>query len=103
MASRRDFLENPAHRIRFGVYTPKHTSWLDQMEPWFSILARRLLKGATSSRLGISEILAFIESFDRTMTKPLKRTYKADRSRSKPIRYFHRDALGRGSYARDDV
>jgi hypothetical protein len=31
MASRRTFLQNPTHRIRF-VYTPKHTSWLNQVE-----------------------------------------------------------------------
>ena len=36
----------PTHRIRF-VYTPKHTSWLSQVEIWFSILMRRLLKRAS--------------------------------------------------------
>jgi hypothetical protein len=52
MASRRTFLQNPTHRIRF-VYTPKHTSWLNQVELWFSILVRRLLKrGARELRLG---------------------------------------------------
>ena len=40
MASRRTFLQNPTHRIRF-VYTPKHTSWLNQVELWFSILVSR--------------------------------------------------------------
>ncbi|MGI2909785.1 transposase [Tolypothrix sp. VBCCA 56010] len=29
--------------MRF-VYTPKHSSWLNQIELWFSILVRRLLK-----------------------------------------------------------
>ena len=41
MASRAAFLQKAEHRIRF-VYTPKHTSWLNQVEIWFSILARRL-------------------------------------------------------------
>jgi transposase len=40
MASRKKFLEQPCHRIRF-VYTPRHASWLNQVEIWFSILSRR--------------------------------------------------------------
>lgn len=41
MATRAEFLQGSTHRIRF-VYTPKHTSWLNQVELWFSILVRRL-------------------------------------------------------------
>ena len=77
MASRRTFLQNPTHRIRF-VYTPKHTSWLNQVELWFSILARKLLKrGSFASVEELHQhILEFIEYFNRTMAKPFKWTYK---------------------------
>ena len=43
MASRASWLSDPTHRIQF-VSTPKHTSWLNQIELWFSILVRRALK-----------------------------------------------------------
>jgi transposase len=77
MASRRTFLQEPTHRIRF-VYTPKHTSWLNQVELWFSILARRLIKRGNFISVEDlrQQILAFIEYFNRTMAKPFKWTYK---------------------------
>jgi transposase len=76
METRAQFLTDPAHRVRF-IYTPKHTSWLNQVEIWFSILVRRLLKRAEfkSTEELKNRILAFIEYFNRTMAKPFRWTY----------------------------
>jgi transposase len=67
--------QDPTPRIRF-VYTPKHSSWLNQVEIWFSILGRRLLKWAsfTSVTELRQRLLAFIEYFNNTMAKPFKWT-----------------------------
>lgn len=74
--SRREFLEDPTHRIRI-VYTPRHTSWMNQVEIWFSILARRVTKRGNFKSLDElrAGLLAFIEYFNVTLAKPFRWTY----------------------------
>ena len=76
VATRKAFLTDASHRVRF-VYVPKHTSWLNQVEIWFSVLSRRVIRrGAFRSTADLrDQILKFIDYFNRTMAKPYKWTY----------------------------
>ncbi len=77
MQSRAEFLSNHDHRVVF-YYTPKHASWMNQVEIWFSILTRKLLKHASfvSKDDLLNRVMRFIDYYNDTMAKPFRWTYQ---------------------------
>lgn len=75
MKSRRDFLTDKSHRIHF-IYTPKHCSWLNQIEIWFGTLRKKLTRyGSFCSLDDLQDrILRFIQYYNQTMAKPYRWT-----------------------------
>ncbi len=73
MATRKEYLEREEHKISFQ-YTPKHCSWLNQIENWFGLLVRKVLKrGSFNSTEELkNKIIEFIEYYNLYYAKPYK-------------------------------
>jgi hypothetical protein len=76
VATRKAFLADATHHIHF-VFVPKHTSWMNQVEIWFSVLSRRVIRRGTfrSTDDLRDRILKFIDYYNDTTAKPYKWTY----------------------------
>jgi transposase len=85
--SRREFLSDPNHRIRF-VFIPKHSSWLNQIEIIFGVIGKRVMRhGSFTSREDLADKLRmFIEYYNRTYAKPVNWTYDGTGKKSKLVK-----------------
>ncbi len=73
MKSRMDFLEDRSHQIRFQ-YTPKHCSWLNQIENWFGRLQKHVIRnGQFGSVLELeTKIMNYLEYYNQKWSKPIE-------------------------------
>lgn len=77
METREEFLCKYDKPIVFH-YTPKHASWMNQIEIWFGILSRKVVKrGNFRSKEELRDkLMAFIDYFNKTLAKPFRWTYQ---------------------------
>jgi transposase len=74
----REWLADDKREERFVVHhTPTHASWLNQIELFFSILGRRLLRRGEFASIDelVTKVVAFIEDYNR-QAKPFRWTYQ---------------------------
>ena len=74
--SRVAFLTDPSHRFHF-LYTPRHCSWLNQIEIWFGTLRTKVTRWMNFTSLDslAKAILSFIDYYNATLAHPYNWTY----------------------------
>lgn len=84
MQSRKEFLEDPSHRIRF-VFTPKHCSWLNPVENWFSKLQRQVIQRGSffSKEILCQKIENYIHYYNQYLYKTLNWKFKGFKEEDK--------------------
>ena len=82
--SRMDFLEDEEHYIRF-FYTPKHCSWMNQIENWFGTLQRKVIKNGEFISVESLEkqISDFICYYNNILSKPINWAFDTVKYRQK--------------------
>lgn len=73
---RKAFLARAGKRVVFH-FTPKHASWLNQVEIWFSVLGRKLINRGTFKSLADleSQVREFVAYHNRFLARPYRWTY----------------------------
>jgi transposase len=89
MAQRRAWLESTDKSIVF-CFTPKHASWLNPIEIWFGVLARKALRRGSFASLDElrAKLNAFIQYYNEKMAHPYKLRQLKKRSPEPPVQWF---------------
>jgi len=76
LESRKKFLSDKSHRIRF-VFLPKHTSWLNQIEIVFGVIMRKVVRRGNFTSVADlqSKLMSFIRYFNEVFAKPFRWTF----------------------------
>lgn len=72
----KQWLEKKKRKITIH-FTPTYSSWLNQIEIWFGILTKDVLKGAVwkSKEQLVTQIMQYIKTYNQTRTMPFKWKY----------------------------
>ncbi len=67
------------HRINI-VYTPTYSSWLNQVEIWFNILTKDVLKGGVwkSRKQLVDQLMEYVKTYNEKRAHPFKWTFTGD-------------------------